>query len=250
MPFTTGTDWDVVFSPVNWGIIPELIPFMGAFMESLRVAANKIELSEDFWDHSLVMRRSLFFAEVCRHHLPVKILDGELVVGGQFNTALSKTHNREESKRWNKVMKKWWKGAQEINELGMGNTGAVPGHLIPDYPRVLREGLSGICGDLEERKRREGDEVHSDFLEALMICCRAAGNLAERYAAEAERLAGEEPDIARAEELREIARICAKVPWEPASNFHEALQSIWFTHMLIMAAASYQIGRASCRERV
>jgi trans-4-hydroxy-L-proline dehydratase len=239
MPFTTGTDWDVVFSPVNWGIIPELIPFMGAFTESLRVGARDVELPDGFWDRSLVMRRALFFSEVCRRHLPVQILEGELVVGGQFNTALSKTHNRGESKRWNKVVKKWWKGAQEINELGMGNTGAVPGHLIPDYPRVLREGLAGIYEDLKAKKEQTNDPAHVDFLEALMICCEAARDLAGRYAEEAERLAGEEKDASRAKELTEIARICRKVPWEPAETFHEALQSLWFTHMLIMTAESY-----------
>ncbi|MGC8827142.1 MAG: pyruvate formate lyase family protein, partial [Anaerolineae bacterium] len=40
-------------------------------------------------------------------------------------------------------------------------------------------------------------------------------------------------------ELLEIARICRKVPWEPAETFTEALQSLWFTHMLVMAAESY-----------
>jgi trans-4-hydroxy-L-proline dehydratase len=239
MPFSTGTDWDVVWSPVNWGIIPELVPFMGAFSESLRVLAKDVEAPKGFWEKSLIMRRALFFAAVCEKHLPVKILDGELIVGGQFNTALSKCHNRNEAKHWNKDVKKWWKKCQEINEHGIGNTGAVPGHLIPDYPRVLREGLSGIYRDLEERKAKTSDAGHADFLEALMICCQAARSLASRYAQEAERLAAQEPDEHRARELREIARICNKVPWEPASTFHEALQSMWFTHMLIMAAESY-----------
>jgi len=239
MPFTTGSDWDAVWSPVNWGIIPELVPFMGAFSESLLVLARQVDLPPGFWEKSLIMRRALFFAAVCEKHLPVKILDGELIVGGQFNTALSKCHDRNQAKRWKKDVKKWWKRCQEINELGIGNAGAVPGHLIPDYPRVLREGLSGICRDLEERKQGENDEAHADFLEALMICCRAAGSLAGRYAAEADRLAAEEPDLTRAQELREISRVCSVVPWQPASTFHEALQSIWFTHMLIMAAESY-----------
>lgn len=239
MPFTTGTDWDAVWSPVNWGIIPELVPFMGAFAESLRVLAKEIELPEGFWDKSLIMRRALFFAEVCEKHLPVRILEGELIVGGQFNTALSRSHNSREARRWHKELKKWWKKDQEINELGIGNAGAVPGHLIPDYPRVLREGFSGIYRALEEIKGNGADEAQADFLEALMICCLAARNFASRYAAEAQRLAAEEPDPGRAEELGEIARICNKVPWEPASGFHEALQSLWFTHMLVMAAESY-----------
>jgi formate C-acetyltransferase len=239
MPFTTGTPWDAVFSPVNWGIIPELVPFMDAFRESLRVLARPVELPAGFWDRSLIMRRALFFREVCRRHLPVRILDGELVVGGQFNTALSKSHNREEGRRWSKAVEKWWRKAQEINELGIGNTGAVPGHLIPDYPRALREGLRGISEDLESRRAKAESSDEVEFLEALIVCCQAARELAARYADEAERLAAEEEDAARAGELAGIARICRKVPWEPAQTFHEALQSLWFTHMLIMAAESY-----------
>jgi hypothetical protein len=185
MPFTTGTGWDAVWSPVNWGIIPELVPFMGAFSESLRVLAKEVDLPDGFWEKSLIMRRALFFAAVCEKYLPVQILDGELIVGGQFNTALSKCHNRNEAKRWGKDMKKWWKRCQEINELGIGNAGAVPGHLIPDYPRVLREGLSGIYRDLEEKKAKADDAGHADFLEALMICIQAVRSLAARYGREA-----------------------------------------------------------------
>ncbi|MEM1884256.1 MAG: pyruvate formate lyase family protein, partial [Candidatus Jordarchaeales archaeon] len=59
------------------------------------------------------------------------------------------------------------------------------------------------------------------------------------YAEEAERLAEKEENEERRRELLEIARICRKVPWEPAETFWEALQSLWFTHMLVMAAESY-----------
>jgi formate C-acetyltransferase len=239
MPFTSGEDWDAVWSPVNWGIIPELVPFMGAFSESLRVMAREVELPRGFWDGSLVMRRALFFRQICGSYLPVQILEGELIVGGQFNTALSRCHNRKENKRWAKDIDKWWKKGTEINELGIGNAGAVPGHLIPDYPRILRDGFTGIYAELERLKSEAKDPESADFLAALMVCCEAARDVATRYAEEADRLAGEEKDEVRAAELREIARICRKVPWEPAETFHEALQSLWLTHMLIMAAESY-----------
>ncbi|MEJ5185610.1 MAG: pyruvate formate lyase family protein [Candidatus Geothermincolales bacterium] len=239
MPFTTGTPWDEVFSPINWGVVPEMYPFMEAYRESLKVLARRVELPDGFWERSLVLRRALFFREVCRRYLPVQILEGELVVGGQFNTALSKCHNKREARAWKRAMKRWWKKAQEINQLGLGNAGAIPGHIIPDYPRVLREGFSGIYEDLRCRRDRAGDEGKREFYQALMECCEAARDLARRYAEEALRLAEAEKDPARAGELREIARICHKVPWEPAETFHEAVQSVWFTHMLVMAAESY-----------
>ena len=36
-----------------------------------------------------------------------------------------------------------------------------------------------------------------------------------------------------------MAEISEKVPWKPAGTYWEALQSLWFTHMLVMAAESY-----------
>ncbi len=72
----------------------------------------------------------------------------------------------------------------------------------------------------------------------FFIACRAVRDFSMRYAAEAERLAAS-AEADRAVELAEIARICRRVPWEPAESFHEALQSLWFTHMLVMVSESY-----------
>jgi len=171
-------------------------------------------------------------------HLPVKILDGELIVGSYSNTALSKTHNRREGRRWKTMVKRWRRKAEELNSLGVGNCGAVPGHLIPNYPKVLRLGFRGIVAELEEKLQRARGRK-KDLLRALIVSCQAAALFASRYADEAERLAAEEPDERRREELRRIAAICRRVPWEPAESFYEALQALWFSHMLIMAAESY-----------
>ena len=46
-------------------------------------------------------------------------------------------------------------------------------------------------------------------------------------------MAENEPDTARRGELAEIARICAKVPFEPAGTLHEALQSIWLLQVAL-----------------
>ncbi|HSJ55955.1 MAG TPA: pyruvate formate lyase family protein, partial [Anaerolineae bacterium] len=63
--------------------------------------------------------------------------------------------------------------------------------------------------------------------------------LGQRYADQATHLAQHEEAAARRQELLEIARICSKVPWQPAETFVEALQALWFTHMLVMVAESY-----------
>lgn len=239
MPFTTGTDWDVMWSPALWGVVPELIPFNKAFLETLPLVATKVGLPPDFWDKPHVVRVATFFREVVSNYLPVHILEGELIVGGQFNTNLSRAHDRKQHRKWMKKTKKWMKEIERLNSHGMGNAGATPGHLIPNYPRALKEGLKGLVSHFERLRDETTDRQHRDLLSALITCCEGARELARRYADEAERLAGECGDTARRDELLEIARICHKVPWEPAETFHEALQALWFVHMLVMVQESY-----------
>ncbi len=239
MPFTTGAEWDTMWSPCLWGVVPDLLAFHKAFLETLPLVATKAELPPDFWKKPQAVRVATFFREVISKYLPVEILDGELIVGGQFNVALSRAQNRKEAKRWKKRTDDWLEQMTFIDSHGMGNAGATPGHLIPNYPRALKVGLKGLVDHFEELKGATSDRKHKDFLSALIICCEGARELAGRYAAEARRLARECSDPARKFELDEIARICDKVPWEPPDSFHEALQALWFIHMLVMVQESY-----------
>ena len=238
-PFGAGTPWDEVWSPYHWGVVPEIYVFMDAYRDSLLAAARPVPLPAGFWQEPLVVRRALFFREVIDKHLPVQILEGELIVGSYFNTALSKTHTRSEARRWKPRTARWLKKARWINDLGIGNCGAIPGHLIPNYPKALRLGFSGIVVELEEKLRVAKSLSQRDLLRALIVACEATRTFAERYATEAARLAAAERNEARRAELEEIARICRKVPWQPPQTFAEALQAVRFAHMLVMAAESY-----------
>lgn len=100
------------------------------------------------------------------------------------------------------------------------------GHFLPDYEKMLRIGTSGYRDELAGGR--------GDLHKAALIVCDALEKWADRFAIEAERLARETGDLARREELEEVARICRKVPREPAGTFHEALQSLWFTHLGVM----------------
>jgi formate C-acetyltransferase len=109
------------------------------------------------------------------------------------------------------------------------------GHMIADYPKVLRLGLSGIIEQCERAlpaAKAAGDDEGVEFLETEISVCNAIIRWAGRYADLAEREAREESGQRRAE-LNEIARICRTVPGQPASTFQEALQSFWFIHIAL-----------------
>jgi len=99
------------------------------------------------------------------------------------------------------------------------------GHFLPNYERMLKLGVKGYLESIEGRQ--------GDLYQAARIAGEGLVDLAHRFAQEAELLAAEEKDPVRAAELREIAFICHKVPCYPAETFHEALQSLWLTHMAV-----------------
>ncbi|MCS7139103.1 MAG: formate C-acetyltransferase/glycerol dehydratase family glycyl radical enzyme [Candidatus Nezhaarchaeota archaeon] len=237
--YTTGMPWDEVFSYHDWGVVPEMFPFLPAMRDSLKVLAIKVNLPEDFWKESLPIRRAIFFKKVIEEYLPVRILDGELIVGFHFNTALSKCFTKKEAKRWRKVEERWFRSMVKLSDLGVMNCGAIPGHIIPNYKKVLEKGFKGIRDELLQWMDKHKNKERKDYVRAMIIAVEAVKRFAERYAEEADRLAEKEEDDGRRAELLEIARICRKVPWEPPETFWEALQALWFTHMLVMAAESY-----------
>ncbi len=98
------------------------------------------------------------------------------------------------------------------------------GHLVPNYERILKGGVKGYLNAIEGK---DGD-IHK----AMRTACEGLVDFSERMATEAERLAGE-TNPARTAELMEVARICRKVPFHPAETFHEALQSLWVTHLAV-----------------
>ena len=127
----------------------------------------------------------------------------------------------------------------ETGVFGMeGKLNAGDAHLAVNYERVLREGLRGY-EDRVRKLKAELDLTDPDaidknvFYKAVLIVIDAVRNFASRYSALAQELAEKEPDEARRAELKEIARICARVPYEPASSFREAVQCVWFIQLIL-----------------
>jgi pyruvate formate-lyase/glycerol dehydratase family glycyl radical enzyme len=117
------------------------------------------------------------------------------------------------------VREQLWPTFYLINEAG------GIGHFLPGYENMIRLGIEGYLASM---RGKEGP-----LYEAARIACEGLAAFAEHLADEAERLAREEQDPLRKEELAEIARVCRKVPAGPAETFQEALQSLWLTHLAV-----------------
>ncbi|WP_028309161.1 glycyl radical protein [Desulfitibacter alkalitolerans] len=125
------------------------------------------------------------------------------------------------------------------------------GETTAGYEWLIKEGIAGIIKVVEKRRAElditiPGHYEQDYYLKALLIVAEGIMKLAERYAAEADRLASIEEDPQRKRELQEIAQICRYVPANPARTFREALQSFYLYHICIFMeqnAASYNPGR-------
>ncbi|MGD9395746.1 MAG: formate C-acetyltransferase/glycerol dehydratase family glycyl radical enzyme [Candidatus Thorarchaeota archaeon] len=129
-----------------------------------------------------------------------------------------------------KVMPKESIDASKVGLFTIGAPGTGIGHVIVDYQNVLRKGFLRI---LQEIEGQEGD-----YYDAVRTEMNAVLRFAERFSELASELAKKETDEQRKKELLEIARICKKVPAEPAGSFHEAIQSFWFIHLLIQTESN------------
>lgn len=125
----------------------------------------------------------------------------------------------------------------QIFSVGIHLTGSI-GHVLADYDKVLAKGIERMKEEIVEKRDalnladpEEGPKYN--FYKAEIILCDAILDWAGRYAEAVEEAAEKERDPRWKEELEMIAKICRRVPRYGAENFREAVQSFWFTHLLL-----------------
>jgi len=110
------------------------------------------------------------------------------------------------------------------------------GHFTMDHPRVLRDGLRGIIEEARRHLLTVGDDKDSQekalFYDAVIRSLEACIAFANRYADKAAEMASAETDPVRKSELEDIAAVCRRVPEHPAKTFREAVQSVYFVHLV------------------
>lgn len=127
----------------------------------------------------------------------------------------------------------------ETGVFGMeGKLNAGDAHLAVNYEKILAFGLKGYEEKVKDLKAKldltDPDSIDKNiFYKAVLIVIEAVHQFAQRYSKLAQELADKEKDSKRKAELLEISRICAKVPYEPATSFYEAVQSVWFIQLIL-----------------
>ncbi|SFP88308.1 formate C-acetyltransferase [Oscillibacter sp. PC13] len=119
------------------------------------------------------------------------------------------------------------------------------GHILPGYHTVVSKGYGALIRE-GEAALAKADAAHRPYVEAMLMCNRAASAYIRRYEALAAQLAEQAADPACKAQLQQIAQACGHIAEGVPQTFFEAVQLIWLTHELLYAEnepASISLGR-------
>lgn len=219
------------------------------------------EMTIVIWPNELIVgnharwpRAAPVFPEFGIHSL-IEELNGEPIRPEQRSSDPFIIEGRDEATL--REIAKWWIG-KTVDEYKMNllpdevrrayvdqaafaiNQGAAggAGHIAVDYPKVLSKGLTGMIREAEEELAalklwEPGDFEKKYFLDAVIIALKAAIRFGKRFSQLAREMASTEKDTKRKMELEMIGHHCDHVPANPPRTFWEALQSLWFAHLII-----------------
>ncbi|MFX0070348.1 MAG: pyruvate formate lyase family protein [Candidatus Hermodarchaeota archaeon] len=124
-------------------------------------------------------------------------------------------------------------------------------HTVPGFPKILNEGFEKLQQEAAELEKEADNEDKKNFYKAAQIAIDGVLAYSKHLSEEALKLAdsldSSDPEQARRiGELKEMSRICAKVPAKAAETVHEAVQSIWTSFVCLHsenANSALSIGR-------
>lgn len=122
-----------------------------------------------------------------------------------------------------------------MRDAGVYWAACFDGHITPGLEFVLGQGISGIRRRIEQQMEAMDDPRDDErraFYQAALASCESILIYSRRYRDEALRLAKSTDDPTFRGELLLAADALGRVPEQPASTFHEALQSYWIVYIL------------------
>ena len=111
------------------------------------------------------------------------------------------------------------------------------GHFLPGHKNILKYGINGLIQKAEVQMSyfsniNAEDTRKSTFLQSVIIVYHGVKAFIQRFAKLSNEMAEKEPNLERKKELFEISEICQNISENPPNSFKEALQLIYFTHLI------------------
>ena len=154
-------------------------------------------------------------------HSPAEIYDNEYIIG-EFHWCLEEFRSV--------------KYPEEIDDLGrkarkLGAGGEAFEHTCADLSIGLKQGWGGILKSIQKSLKKYeklGEKDRVRYLQACEIACQAIIRFMKKHAKKARTLYQKEKEDGRKKVFLKIADVCDKISEDPPTNFHEAVQWIWF----------------------
>lgn len=121
------------------------------------------------------------------------------------------------------------------------------GHIVPDYPTLLKKGFRQIINEARE-KMKDGSlsKEQEYFYKSVIISLEGVLDFFKRYSKLADEEAKKCNDLIRKKELLEIADMASDMMEQGARNFYEAVEVSYMVHMLQMIESN---GHSFCYGR-
>jgi len=115
--------------------------------------------------------------------------------------------------------------------------GTLFNHSVRGYDKLLRLGFEGLRAQVDDQLEALSlaDPLAARkraFWQAARAIAEAGARLGARYAEAAQRELAICDDPVRRDELEAIRDLCLQVPARPARTLREAVQALWFAHMI------------------
>ncbi len=116
---------------------------------------------------------------------------------------------------------------------------ATISHTTPCYQKVLEMGVQAIGDQAGERAAQtHGQEEKSDFYTSVQIAMEGIMDYARAVSRAAAQAAEVETDPHLKENYQAMAKVCARVPAQPARTFREAVNALWICQVAVFAENS------------
>jgi len=128
---------------------------------------------------------------------------------------------------------------RQLVEMGtFFGDGAAPGHISWRWDWILKKGAAGLLSEHRRALENAKDERAADFHRGAAILLEAVLRWNDRHVEAIEKALSDADGSERAR-LAEMLEICRRVPAYPARTFHEAIQSFYFQHLVVMRENPY-----------
>ena len=144
---------------------------------------------------------------------PIRLIDGELLSGSATYQKARRHQVPVALKEWNDPERVMYRSVS---------------HLTPHYQKILRRGLRGLEAEIAhslEKNASRPDRV--EYIEQLQVTVDHLKFWHGRYLQAIDERIGQTQGEVR-ERWQTVRRTLARVPYEPAASFREAVQSLWF----------------------